>query len=91
MGSSRVDGAPSPLSQPDQDAGGLRQGGGAGGATAAAGASDRPPPTDPLEDSGAAKPRAAPLERHLLRAEKPPHSVGSGPFFYIGGTNGVAM
>ncbi|XP_036163462.1 inactive polyglycylase TTLL10 isoform X2 [Myotis myotis] len=66
MGSSRVDGALSPLSQPDQDA-------------------------DPPEDTGAAKPRAALLERHLLGGEKQPPSTGSGPFFYIGGTNGVAI
>ncbi|KAK1340619.1 hypothetical protein QTO34_019190 [Cnephaeus nilssonii] len=66
MGSSHVDGALSPLSQPDQDA-------------------------DPLEDTGAAKPRATLLERHLLGAEKQPPGTGSGPFFYIGGTNGVAI
>lgn len=47
--------------------------------------------TDPLEDTGAAKPRTALLERHLLGGEKQPPSSGSGPFFYIGGTNGVAM
>lgn len=66
MGSSSVDGALSPLSQPDQDA-------------------------EPLEDTGAAKPRATLLERHLLGAEKQPPSTGSGPFFYVGGTNGVAI
>ncbi|XP_054577344.1 inactive polyglycylase TTLL10 isoform X1 [Eptesicus fuscus] len=66
MGSSRVDGALSPLSQLDQDA-------------------------DTLEDTGAAKPRATLLERHLPGAEEQPPGTGSGPFFYIGGTNGVAI
>nr|KAF6267657.1 tubulin tyrosine ligase like 10 [Pipistrellus kuhlii] len=66
MGSSSVDGALSPLSQPDQDA-------------------------EPLEDTGAAKPHATLLESHLPRAEKQPPSTGSGPFFYVGGTNGVAI
>lgn len=50
------------------------------------------PSTEPLEDTGATKAQATLLERHLLRAEKqPPSAGGSGPFFYVGGTNGVAM
>lgn len=91
MGSSHVDGALSPLSQPDQDAGGPGRG------WEGRGSLRRPEPltahlsTDPPEDTGAAKPRAALLERHLLGGEKQPPSTGSGPFFYIGGTNGVAM
>lgn len=91
MGSSRVDGVLSPLSQPDQDAGGPGRG------WEGQGSLRRPEPltthlsADPPEDTGAAKPRAALLERHLLGGEKQPPSTGSGPFFYIGGTNGVAM
>ncbi|KAM7100032.1 inactive polyglycylase TTLL10, partial [Molossus nigricans] len=46
---------------------------------------------DPLEDAVAAQPRAALLERHLLGGQKQPPSSGCGPFFYIGGTNGVSI
>lgn len=47
--------------------------------------------TDLLDDTGIARPRAALLERHLPEGENQPHSIGQGPYFYIGGTNGASM
>ncbi|XP_014639205.1 PREDICTED: inactive polyglycylase TTLL10 [Ceratotherium simum simum] len=48
------------------------------------------PPPD-LDDTEAAGPRAALLEKHLLEGEKQLPSPGQGPFFYIGGTNGASI
>ncbi|XP_058408569.1 inactive polyglycylase TTLL10-like isoform X4 [Diceros bicornis minor] len=44
-----------------------------------------------LDDTEAAGPRAALLEKHLLEGEKQLPSPGQGPFFYIGGTNGASI
>ncbi|KAM5267003.1 inactive polyglycylase TTLL10 isoform 3-T3 [Hipposideros larvatus] len=49
---------------------------------------DAEPPDD---NAGAARPRAALLDRHLLRGEKQAPGTGGGPFFYIGGTNGASL
>nr|XP_021540023.1 inactive polyglycylase TTLL10 [Neomonachus schauinslandi] len=48
-------------------------------------------PTDLLDNTGISRPRAALLERHLPEGEKQPHSIGQGPYFYIGGTNGASI
>nr|XP_055162556.1 inactive polyglycylase TTLL10 isoform X3 [Nyctereutes procyonoides] len=46
---------------------------------------------DLLDDTDVARPWTTLLERHLLEGEKQPHSTGQGPYFYIGGTNGVSI
>lgn len=82
------------LSQLGQDAGGLGAGLRDRRASSQARASDRNPShlaTDLLDDTDVARPWTTLLERHLLEGEKQPHSTGQGPYFYIGGTNGVSM
>ncbi|XP_004407488.1 PREDICTED: inactive polyglycylase TTLL10 [Odobenus rosmarus divergens] len=49
------------------------------------------PNADLLDDTGIARSRAALLERHLPEGEKQPHSIGQGPYFYVGGTNGASI
>lgn len=54
--------------------------------------SQRDQDAEPPDDNAvAARPRAALLDRHLLRGEKQAPSTGGGPFFYIGGTNGASL